>query len=101
MVTEAQSGKAFYAGFEDHECAGPVPLGMVEPEPFYFRGHIGPCLEVFKEARANRRIYEVLPRLGTAPATTPALAPLDKLTFNHDVLVLTVAPDRWRSCCAP
>jgi hypothetical protein len=23
MVAEAQTGKAFYAGFDDHECAGP------------------------------------------------------------------------------
>lgn len=89
MVTEAQTGKAFYAGLEDHECAGPVPLGMVKLEPFYFSGQIGPCLEVFKEARANRRIYEVLPRLGAGTCNYTAFAPLDKLTFNPDVLVLT------------
>ena len=38
MVTEAQEGKAFYAGLEDHECAGPVPLGMMGLDPFYHSG---------------------------------------------------------------
>src|SRR3990172_8734366 len=63
MIPEAQTGRVFYAGLDDHECAGPVPLGMVELEPFYGSGQIGPCLEIFKEARANRRIYEVVPTL--------------------------------------
>ena len=89
MVSEAQTGKAFYAGFEDHECAGPVPLGMVDVEPFYFSGQIGPCLEIFKEARANRRIYDVVPRLESGTCNYTAFAPLDKLTFDPDVLVLT------------
>ena len=89
MVTEAQEGRAFYAGFEDHECAGPVPLGMVELDPFYHSGQIGPCLEVFKEARANRRIYEVLPTLKKGTCNYTAFAPLDQLTFNPDVLVLS------------
>jgi len=89
MVTEAQKGKAFYAGFDDHECAGPVPLGMVDLDPFYHSGQIGPCLEVFKEARANRRVYEVLPKLEKGTCNYTAFAPLPELTFNPDVLVLS------------
>ncbi len=88
MIPEAQKGRVFYAGFEEHECAGPVPLGMMEMEPFYHSGQIGPCLEVFKEARANRRVYEVLPTLTKGTCNYTVFAPLDKLTFNPDVLVL-------------
>jgi uncharacterized protein (DUF169 family) len=69
MIPEAQTGRVFYAGLEDHVCAGPVPLGMVELDPFYNSGQIGPCLEVFKEARANRRIYEILPTLKKGTST--------------------------------
>ncbi len=89
MVTEAQKGKIFYAGFADHECAGPVPLGMVDVEPFYWSGQIGPCLEIFKEARANRRIYDVIPRLVPGTCNYTVFAALDLLTFDPDVLVLS------------
>jgi uncharacterized protein (DUF169 family) len=89
MIPEAQTGRVFYAGLEDHVCAGPVPLGMVELDPFYNSGQIGPCLEVFKEARANRRIYEILPTLKKGTCNYTVFAPLDMLTFNPDIVVLT------------
>jgi uncharacterized protein (DUF169 family) len=89
MVTEAQKGRAFYAGLADHECAGPVPLGMVDVDPYYWSGQIGPCLEVFKEARANRRIYDVIPHLERGTCNYTAFASLDTLTFDPDVIVFT------------
>ncbi|MBN1628372.1 MAG: DUF169 domain-containing protein [Thermoleophilia bacterium] len=89
MLIEAQKGNVFYADLANHECAGPVPLGMVEMDPFYEAGQIGPCLEVFKEGRANRRIYEVLPKLARGSCNYLAFAPLDELTFDPDVLVLS------------
>lgn len=89
MVTEAQKGRIFYAGLAEHECAGPVPLGMVDKEPFYWSGQIGPCLEIFKEARANRRIYDVIPALERGTCNYTVFASLDKLTFDPDVLVFT------------
>jgi uncharacterized protein (DUF169 family) len=89
MIPEAQSGKTFYADFENHECAGPVALGMVDLDPFYHSGQIGPCLEIFKEARANRRIYEVLPVLARGTCNYTVFAPLEALTFDPDVLVVT------------
>ena len=44
---------------------------------------------MFKEARANRRIYDVVPTLKRGTCNYTAFAPLDKLTFDPDVLVLT------------
>lgn len=89
MVTEAQKGRIFCAGLAEHECAGPVPLGMVDVEPFYWSGQIGPCLEIFKEARANRRIYDVVPTLERGTCNYTVFASLDKLSFDPDVLVFT------------
>jgi uncharacterized protein (DUF169 family) len=89
MIPEAQTGKVFYADLDNHECAGPVALGMVDLEPFYYSGQIGPCLEIFKEARANRRIYEVLPVLAKGTCNYTVFAPLHKLAFDPDVLVVS------------
>lgn len=89
MIPEAQTGKVFYADLDNHECAGPLPLGMVDIDPYYLSGQIGPCLEVFKEARANRRIYDVLPTLVRGTCNYTVFAPLDKLTFDPDVLVMS------------
>ncbi len=88
MIPEAQKGRVFYAGFSEHECAGPVPLGMMEMEPFYHSGQIGPCLEVFKEARANRRIYEHLSLLAEGSTFATGFAPVGRLTFDPDVLLI-------------
>jgi len=63
MLKEAQEAKPFYAAKENFTCVGPLILGMVEHEPIFESGLVGPQLEIFKDARANRRIYQVIPRL--------------------------------------
>ena len=88
-LTEAQTGRAFYYAAGDEVCAGGMPLGNAVVEPAFGAGEIGPLLEVFKEARANRRIYDVLPRLQPGTARFIQFAPLGKLTFDPDVLVVT------------
>jgi uncharacterized protein (DUF169 family) len=89
MVTEAQKGKVFYADLENHECAGPIPLGMVDMEPFFEAGQLGPRLDIFKEARANRRIYQYIPKLVHGSCNYTVFASLDKLTFEPDVLIVS------------
>ena len=89
MVPEAQKGRAFYADQENHECAGPIALGMVDMEPFFESGQLGPRLEIFREARANRRIYEVIPKLKKGTCNYTVFAPLDKLIFEPDVLIVS------------
>ena len=88
-LAEAHTGRAFFYAATDEICAGGMPLGNAEIEPAFGGGEIGPLLEVFKEARANRRIYEVLPKLQPGTAGFITFAPLDKLTFDPDVLVVT------------
>jgi len=88
MLVEAQEGKAFYAGKEEFTCIGPLLLGMIDEDPVFESGRVGPKLEAFKDDRANRRIYDYLPRLPKNVINYVAFAPLDKLTFEPDILIV-------------
>ena len=89
MLPEVQKGEAFYATAEDFECVGPIILGMVEPDAIFKSGQVGPRLGVFKEPRANRRVYPAIPTLAKGTVRYIVFSPLDKLTFDPDVLVCT------------
>jgi uncharacterized protein (DUF169 family) len=89
MLPEAQEGNAFYVTKENFTCVGPLILGMIEHEPIFESGQVGPRLEVLKDVRANQRIYHVIPKLQKGAVNYVAFAPLDKLTFEPDVLVVT------------
>ena len=89
MLKEAQDGSPFYVTKEDFTCIGPLLLGMVEHDPIFEGGLVGPKLEVFKDERANRRIYQVIPRLPKGAVNYVAFSPLDKLSFEPDVLIVT------------
>lgn len=89
MLPEAQAGNAFYATRENFTCVGPLILGMMEHEPIFESGQVGPKLGVLKEPRANQRIYDVIPKLRKGTSDYVAFAPLDKLNFDPDVLTVT------------
>ena len=88
MLAEAQKGSAFYAGPEDITCLGPLLLGMKDGDAIFESGRVGPKLGVFKDARANRRLYQYLPRAPKGSVNYVAYAPLDKLTFEPDLLII-------------
>jgi uncharacterized protein (DUF169 family) len=94
MLREAQGGSPFYATKEDFECVGPLILGMEDPEPVAESGQIGPRLKIFKEPRANNRIYHYIPRMIKGTVNYIAFSPLDKLSFDPDVLVVTAKPSQ-------
>jgi uncharacterized protein (DUF169 family) len=94
MLVEAQNGNAFYVTKENFTCVGPLILGMVDRDPVFESGRVGPELEIFKNARANRRIYEFLPKLAKNTANYVAFSPLDKLSFEPDVLIITADPSQ-------
>ncbi|MDH5782037.1 MAG: DUF169 domain-containing protein, partial [Dehalococcoidia bacterium] len=94
MLREAQEAPPFYVTKEDFECVGPLILGMEEPDPIFESGQIGPRLGIFKEARANRRIYPVIPRLTQGTVNYVAFSSLDKLSFEPDVLIFTANPSQ-------
>jgi uncharacterized protein (DUF169 family) len=89
MLPEAQAGNAFYVTRENFTCIGPLILGMIEHEPIFESGQVGPPLEVIKDVRANQRIYHVIPKLYKGAVNYVAFAPLDKLSFEPDVLIVT------------
>ncbi len=88
MLVEAQKGKAFYVTKDDFTCIGAMLLGMVELDPNFESGLVGPKLGAFKDDRANRRIYQHLPRLAKNSINYVSFAPLDKMTFEPDILII-------------
>ena len=94
MLVEAQNGSTFYVTKRNFTCVGPLILGMVDSDPVFESGRVGPKLEIFKSARANRRIYQFLPKLAKNTANHVAFSRLDKLSFEPDVLVITADPSQ-------
>jgi uncharacterized protein (DUF169 family) len=94
MLVEAQEGKVFYVALDNFTCVGPLLLGMVDTEPVFESGMVGPELGIFRDARANKRLYPQVPRIDKGTVNYVAFAPLDKLTFEPDVLVVTAKPDQ-------
>ena len=88
MLREAQEEAPFYAVKENFQCVGPILLGMVEHDPIFESGQMGPRLGIFEEARANRRLYQYIPRLERNTVNYVAFSPLDQLSFEPDVLIL-------------
>jgi len=89
MLAEAQNSVPFYADKDNHECAGPLVLGLVDLDPFFESGQLGPKLEIFQEARANRRIYHDIPKLQKGTCNYIVFANLSALNFEPDVFIVT------------
>jgi uncharacterized protein (DUF169 family) len=94
MLAEAQKGKAFYVTKDDFTCIGPLLLGMIEGDPIFESGAVGPKLGVYRDTRANRRIYQYIPRLDKGSVKYVAFAPLEKLNFEPDLLVIMATPSQ-------
>lgn len=92
MIREAQQADPFYATVENFTCVGPILTGMAEGDPVFESGHIGPTLNIFEEARANRRLYYYITKLEKGSVSCVAFASIDKLTFTPDVLILSANP---------
>lgn len=89
MIREAQQGEPFYAAQDNFTCVGPILTGMVGNDPIFESGQIGPNLGIFEEARANRRLYYHITTLERDSVRYVAFSPMDKLSFDPDVLILS------------
>ena len=89
MLKRAQEGNAFYSDKENHTCdAGVYVLGQAEaPEP-YVSGEFGAGLRIFEEPRSASRLYHYIPRISKGVVNYVAFAPLNRLSFDPDVLVI-------------
>ncbi|MGD0918953.1 MAG: DUF169 domain-containing protein [Thermodesulfobacteriota bacterium] len=94
MFKEAQGGDPFYVGKEDWQCVERLLLGMEDPEPMLVSGFFGEKVGLFKEARANRKIYQYLPKMLKGSVNYVAFSPIDQLPFDPDVLVVTASPSQ-------
>jgi uncharacterized protein (DUF169 family) len=94
MLVEAQNDSSFYVTKRNFTCVGPLILGMLDRDPVFESGRVGPELEIFKNARANKAIYRFLPRLAKNTANYVAFSALDKLSFELDVLIVTADPSQ-------
>lgn len=94
MLKEAhQRGAPFYFTKENENCFGKRFLGMMgESPPLADGGELGLKLEIFQEARANSRLRRFIYNLENGAVNYVVFSPLDKLTFEPDLLVLTATP---------
>jgi uncharacterized protein (DUF169 family) len=89
MFKEAQTSRPFYVQREDFCCVEPLLLGMEDPDPMLVSGLVGETDELFEEARANRKIYQYLPKMLKGSVNYVVFSAIDQLTFDPDVVVIT------------
>jgi uncharacterized protein (DUF169 family) len=96
ILAEAQnSSNPFYFDSQYAEtCVGKILLGMKDMEPFAESGQIGERLQIFQEARANYAFYQHVPKFDKNIVNYVAFAPIDKLSFEPDLLILTADHSR-------
>jgi len=89
MVREAQErGTPFYSDIDNHACPpGKYVLGHDLPRAVE-GGYLGAELQAFIEPYANRRIYDIQPRLAKDTVNYIAFASLDKLSYNPDLFII-------------
>ena len=95
MLKKAQQGDSFFVDAKNHVCeAGLYVLGLADsPEPF-ISGEFGAGLRIFEEPRSASRLYLHIPKLGKGVIQYIAFAPLDKLSFDPDLLILLANTDQ-------
>jgi uncharacterized protein (DUF169 family) len=91
MIKHAQEGNVFYVGEEDLVCVGieQMILGMKDPEPVLVSGVFGGEEGLFKGDNACRAMYDALPTLPKGSVRYVAFGPLDKISFEPDLVIMT------------
>jgi len=95
MVKRAQEGAPFYADEENHACeVGPYVLGGKEVPRQFTSGEYGVGHKHFKEARAMRRIYQIIPKMEKNIISCVAFSSIDALSFEPDLLIVVADFDQ-------
>jgi uncharacterized protein (DUF169 family) len=91
MLWEAQESDPFYVTPDDWVCVGIEQkiLGLQDAEPLLVSGYLGGDEGLFKNASSCRAMYQYLPTMLKGSVKYVIFAPVDKLTFDPDVLVIT------------
>ncbi|MDD5338010.1 MAG: DUF169 domain-containing protein [Dehalococcoidales bacterium] len=85
-LKEAQTGQPFCLTKANIQCGEQV-VGFMDYPPIMYSGQLGPIFSMFKNAGANRRIYDYVPHLPLDSAPYISHASLDKMTFDPDLLI--------------
>jgi len=89
MLKRAQEGNAFYTDAENHTCeAGLYVLGQADAPGPFISGEFGAGLKIFEEPRIASRLYLYIPKIGKDVVNYVAFSPLNKLSFEPDVLII-------------
>ena len=89
MLKKAQDGHVFFADTENHTCgAGSYVLGQSDASKSYLNGEFGAGLKIFDGTRTASRLYFHLPKIERGVVDYLAFAPLEKLTFEPDLLII-------------
>jgi uncharacterized protein (DUF169 family) len=88
LFKEAQTSEPFYVSAENIQC-GEQLVGMKPFSPIMHSGSLGTMFSMFKNAQANSRIYQFMPRLSDDSVKYISLASTDKMNFDPDILIIT------------
>jgi uncharacterized protein (DUF169 family) len=95
MLVKAQNGDPFYSAPEDHTCgAGLYTLGQTDIEEQFISGEYGAGLGVFCDERAASRLYHYIPRIVRHVVNYVGFSPLDRMSFDPDVLIVLAKPSQ-------
>src|SRR4030043_533833 len=96
MAKEAhQRGTPFYFTREEENCIGKIFLGMMGDMPHRSDGGmLGVKLQLFQDGRANTRLRTFIPSLEKGSVNYVAFSPIDKLTYEPDLLVFLATPSQ-------
>jgi len=95
MLKKAQEGNAFYADDANHTCeGGPYVMGRLDISEPIISGEFGAGLRVYEEPRSASRLYPQLPRIGKGVVSYIAMAPVDRLPFQPDLLTILARTDQ-------
>ena len=62
---------------------------MADPDPILLSGLVGETDDLYEELRANQKIYQIVPRMLKGSVKTVVFSPIDQMTYDPDVLVVT------------
>jgi uncharacterized protein (DUF169 family) len=89
MLKKAQEGNTFFADAKNHTCeAGLYVLGQADAPGPFISGAFGAGLKIFEEPRSAGRLYHYIPKIGKNVVNYVAFSPLDRLSFDPDVLII-------------
>lgn len=89
MLREAQTRQSpFYVASENQSCKPGAYVWGENSLPVFDSGQFGAAMKIFKEARADVRLHQHIPRIDSNVARYMAFSPLDQLSFTPDLLVI-------------